>query len=107
MKHNIVDKNHIAFLGMSGFPFGLAEIQRAILLSKALILKDYTVTFICTRGSLNKDIYNNIQSKVYYQRLFNMEEKVFQKLYLKVRGIHNIKKLDKKLESREVFRKIK
>jgi glycosyltransferase involved in cell wall biosynthesis len=44
----------IVFLGYSGFPYGLAEVQKIILISKSLILTGNHVTVICRNGFHNK-----------------------------------------------------
>lgn len=47
-------KKYFVFLGCSGFPYGLAEIQKIILISKSLVLLGNYVTVICKKG-----IHNN------------------------------------------------
>ena len=42
------------FLGFSEFPYGLAEVQKIILISKSLILTGNNVTVICKNGCHNK-----------------------------------------------------
>jgi glycosyltransferase involved in cell wall biosynthesis len=44
------DKNHIVYLGCPGFPYGLAEVQKLILVSNSLILKNNLVTVVCNRA---------------------------------------------------------
>lgn len=44
------NKKHIVYLGCSGFPYGMAEVQKIILISKGLIDSGNTVTVICRRG---------------------------------------------------------
>ena len=41
----------IAYLGSTGFPYGLAEVSKQILISKALIYKGAEVTVICNKGA--------------------------------------------------------
>jgi glycosyltransferase involved in cell wall biosynthesis len=43
-------KKNIIFLGSSGFPYGLAEVQKIILISKSLHLEGNNVTVICNKG---------------------------------------------------------
>lgn len=43
-------KKHIIYLGCSGFPYGLAEIQKIILISKGLVRSGNDVTVIAKRG---------------------------------------------------------
>jgi len=45
---------NILYLGCSGFPYGLAEVQKIILVSKALILENAAVTVINSRGMANR-----------------------------------------------------
>lgn len=45
-----MQKKHIVFLGETGFPFGLASIQRLILMSKALLTEGFKVTTLCRKG---------------------------------------------------------
>ena len=47
-------RKSIVFLGCSGFPYGLAEIQKIILISKSLVLTGNSVTVICKNGIHNK-----------------------------------------------------
>ena len=44
------------FLGLSGFPLGMAAIQRQKLISKALISEGWNVVVICSRGTHNKEL---------------------------------------------------
>ncbi len=48
------NKKNIVYLGCSGFPRGLAEIQKIILISKCLISQGNSVTVICKRGLHDK-----------------------------------------------------
>lgn len=43
-------EKHAVFIGTSGFPFGLAAVQRQKLLAKALIYQGWRVTVICHRS---------------------------------------------------------
>ena len=49
-----MEKKSIVYLGYPSFPFGLAEVQKIILISKSLLLTDNTVTVICRNGIHNK-----------------------------------------------------
>ncbi|MBN8694114.1 MAG: glycosyltransferase [Bacteroidetes bacterium] len=42
---------HVVFIGLSGFPFGMAAIQRQKLLGRALTSQNWKVTVICTRST--------------------------------------------------------
>jgi glycosyltransferase involved in cell wall biosynthesis len=46
-----LQKKSIVFLGFSDFPYGLAEAQKIILISKSLLLSGNNVTVICRNGS--------------------------------------------------------
>ena len=46
---------HIVYLGESGFPYGLAAIQKTILLGKALVSADAKMTVINRKGKLDPD----------------------------------------------------
>lgn len=45
----------VIFLGFSDFPYGLAEAQKIILISKSLQLMNSTVTVICRNGNYNQN----------------------------------------------------
>ncbi|MGB5418132.1 glycosyltransferase [Algibacter sp.] len=53
-KENQPTKEHILYLGESGFPYGLAATQRMILIAKSLLIENYKVTVLCRKGKLNK-----------------------------------------------------
>lgn len=64
------EKKSIVFLGFPDFPYGLAEAQKIILISKCLILKGNHVTVICRNGSYSQSekpelkvngVYDNIE----------------------------------------------
>lgn len=46
----MMDNKSVVFLGHSGFPFGMAAIQRQLLLSKALEFKGINVIILCRRS---------------------------------------------------------
>ena len=60
---------HVVFLGESKFPFGLASIQRMILMSKALIEEKLKITVICRKGSLDPDLHANFPLKGEYENI--------------------------------------
>ena len=41
---------NIVYLGNSGFPYGLAEVQKMILISKSLLDAGCSVTVVCNRS---------------------------------------------------------
>ncbi len=45
------NKKHVVFIGLSGFPIGMAAIQRQKLLAKSLINQGRKVTIVCTRST--------------------------------------------------------
>jgi len=44
-------RNHLVFLGLSGFPIGMAAIQRQRLIAKGLIENGWDVTVVCPRAT--------------------------------------------------------
>ena len=54
--NNIVNSKKVVFLGESGFPIGLATIQRLTLMAKALVHIGYMVEIICRKGVHGKNI---------------------------------------------------
>jgi glycosyltransferase involved in cell wall biosynthesis len=58
----MTDKKSIVFLGFNGFPHGLAEVQKIILISKSLILSGNSVTVICRNGYHNTVDYPETSS---------------------------------------------
>ncbi len=61
-------KPHLIYLGLSGFPLGLAPIQRQKLIGKALIDSNWEVSVICTRGIHTMESY--VQPNGYYQGIY-------------------------------------
>lgn len=56
-------KKHIIYLGSSGFPYGLAEIQKIRLISKCLVMEGNTVTVICKRGPHDRSRYPDLKAE--------------------------------------------
>jgi glycosyltransferase involved in cell wall biosynthesis len=48
------NRKSLVFLGFSGFPYGLAEVQKIILISKCLLFTGNNVTVICKNGYHSK-----------------------------------------------------
>ncbi|MEO6488416.1 MAG: glycosyltransferase [Ferruginibacter sp.] len=44
------NKKNVLFLGNSGFPYGLAEVQKILLISKCLVSTGNNVTVVCNTG---------------------------------------------------------
>ncbi|MEP6950543.1 MAG: glycosyltransferase [Ginsengibacter sp.] len=59
----MANKKYVVFLGCPGFPYGLAEIQKIILISKSLLLTGNHVTVVGNKGSHYKA--NHPDLKVY------------------------------------------
>ncbi len=85
----------IIYLGCSGFPYGLAEVQKIILISKSLVLEGNDVTVICKRGVHDKNRHSNLKSFGKYQGIdyiytpgtpFRNERFVIRNL-LKIKGV--------------------
>jgi glycosyltransferase involved in cell wall biosynthesis len=63
------NKKHIVYLGCSGFPYGLAEIQKIILISKSLVLTGNSVTIICNRGVHTKAGHPDLGVRGSYEQI--------------------------------------
>lgn len=63
------NKKHIVYLGSSGFPYGLAEIQKIILISKSLILAGNDVTIICNSAVVNGKAYSDFLTSGSYEKI--------------------------------------
>jgi glycosyltransferase involved in cell wall biosynthesis len=53
----------IVYLGYSSFPYGLAEVQKIIMISKSFILTDNNAKVICRNGTHSKFQYPALKSK--------------------------------------------
>lgn len=62
-KKNDRSQEHVVFLGEARFPYGLAAIQRMILMSKALLHEDIKVSVVCRKGSWKENEYPNFDYK--------------------------------------------
>ena len=56
------NRKSIVYLGNSGFPYGLAEIQKMIFISKSLIETGNYVTVINTHGTHNKSDHPELKA---------------------------------------------
>ena len=65
----MINRKSIVFLGCSGFPFGLAEIQKITLISKSLVLTGNHVTVICEKGVHNKADHPELSACGNYQNI--------------------------------------
>lgn len=55
------DNLNILYLGYSGFPYGLAELQRILLISKALVYEGANVKVIGSRGLHNRVLHPDLK----------------------------------------------
>lgn len=101
-----MSKKNIVYLGCSGFPHGLAEIQKIILISKGQIKTGNTVTVICKRGMHNKEDRPDMQPCGNFEGIEYIypggspfrHPNFFKRNYLKVKGVVNEFLLLKKLK---------
>jgi glycosyltransferase involved in cell wall biosynthesis len=90
-------KKYIVYLGTSGFPYGLAGIQKAILISKCLVLTDNSVTVICERGIHNEADYPELKDCGNYENIEYVytsgtpfrNENFIKRNLLKIKGVIN------------------
>jgi glycosyltransferase involved in cell wall biosynthesis len=90
-------KKYVVYLGCSGFPFGLAEVQKIILISKSLLSAGNTVTVVCSRGLHNQADHPDLKATgnfegidfVYTPGTPFRSNHFFQRNWLKVKGIIN------------------
>ena len=59
----------IVFLGFSDFPYGLAEAQKIILISKSLLLKQNKVTVISRNGTYRQDENPELKPEGVYENI--------------------------------------
>lgn len=59
----------IVFLGFSDFPYGLAEAQKIILISKSLLLKQNKVTVISRNGTYRKNENPELKAEGIYENI--------------------------------------
>ena len=98
-------KKHILYLGSLGFPYGLAEVQKMILISQGLIEDGNAVTVICRRGIHRKQDHPEMKASGNYQGIEYAyasktpfrSENFFVRNALKIKGLVNEFMLLKKL----------
>jgi len=103
----VSNKKHIVYLGCSGFPYGLAEIQKMTLISKSLINKGNDVTIICKRSVHRKANHPNLQARGNYEGINYIytvgspfrDDNFFKRNFLKVTGAINEIKLLKRMKN--------
>jgi len=90
-------RKSIVYLGSSGIPYGLAAIQKMILISKSLILSGNTVTVICKSGIHNRTNYPELKVCGNYENIEYIytsgnpfrEESFIKRNLLKIKGLVN------------------
>lgn len=93
----MTNRKSIVYLGSSGFPYGLAEIQKMILISKSLILTDNSVTIICKKGVHNKADHPELKASGNYENIEYVytsgnpfrNENFLERNLLKIKGVIN------------------
>jgi UDP-N-acetylglucosamine:LPS N-acetylglucosamine transferase len=77
-------RNHLVYLGVSGFPKGLAAIQRQLLVSKGLSENGWDITILCSGSVHQKE--SNIPKEgtfegIYFKYIFSpyREENFFKR----------------------------
>lgn len=64
---NYDKKKHIVYIGCTGFPYGFAEIQKIILISKSLVLTGNHVTIVCDHGYHSKKDHPDLKACGIYE----------------------------------------
>ena len=99
------ERRHVVFIGLSGFPIGMAAIQRQKLLAKSLINQGRKVTIVCTRSThqTNDNVkkIGRIEGIIYIYlyspfRKKNFFKRNFQKLFAPIFEFFLLVKLNKK-----------
>lgn len=93
----MLNTKYVFFLGSSGFPYGLAEVQKIILISKALVLKGNHVTILCRKGVHNSsdhadlEVQGNFQSIQYIYASGEQfrNNSLIKRNFLKIKGLFN------------------
>ena len=91
------DKKNIVYLGSSGFPHGLAEIQKIIMISKAVIMKGNSVTVICKRAWHDKQSRPDMKASGNFEGIEYIytagtpfrEPGFSNRSFLKIKGVFN------------------
>src|ERR1017187_1515059 len=93
----MTNRKSIVYLGSNGFPYGLADIQKIILISKSLILTDNQVTVICTSGFHDKNQHPELKENGDFENIEYVytcctpfrNEHFLKRNFLKIKGIIN------------------
>ena len=60
-------KKYVVYLGCTGFPYGLAEMEKLILISKGLVAVGHNVTVISNKGDHKKHDYPDLKATGYFE----------------------------------------
>jgi len=60
-------KKYIVYLGCAGFPYGLAEMEKLLLISKGLVAAGNSVTVISNKGDHDKRVHPDIKAAGFFQ----------------------------------------
>ena len=91
------NKKYIVYLGCSGFPYGMAEVQKMILISKSLVLTGNAVTVISRRGLHKIESHPDLKVIGNYQGIDYVytsgspfrSDSIFVRNFLKIKAIVN------------------
>src|SRR6187431_544959 len=93
----MIDKKHVVYLGCPGFPYGLAEIQKIILISKSLILTGNNVTVVGKKGLHRQKDHPQLQTQGTFENIDYVytsgdpfrNDSFIKRNYLKLKGAVN------------------
>ncbi|MBS1608619.1 MAG: glycosyltransferase [Bacteroidetes bacterium] len=104
-------KKSIVYLGYHSFPYGLAEVQKIILISKSLLLTGNKVTIIGRNGTHNKKDHPELTAHGFYENIEYIyasgssfrDEKFLNRRLWKIKGfINEIRVLRKRKKKNEL-----
>lgn len=87
----------VIYLGACGFPYGYAEIQKIILISKSLVLTNNEVTVVSTKGTHNCKDYPDMQATGIFEGIHYLytsgspyrNDRFLKRNLLKIKGAFN------------------
>ena len=90
-------KKSIVYLGNSDFPYGLAEVQKMILISKSLLDAGCSVTVVCNRSNHEHAKHPDLKSSGSYEGIDFIyvsgtpfrSDKFFIRNWMKAKGVFN------------------
>lgn len=96
IKDSKKENNQIVFLGESGFPIGLAAIERITLMAKALVYAGCNVTVVCRKGvwrngeGSNVGIEGNFEGidYIYTSKYTSRQESFLRRNWDKLKGLY-------------------